>query len=817
MTTLRQDLRFALRMLLKHPASTLVAVATLGLAIGANTAIFSVVNGALLRPLPFPEPDRLYQIVRLFQDGSNGSQSVPKFVMWRDRTRTFESMAAYDDLGSGFNLTGEGAPERVIGSRVTRGFFDVLRVRPAMGRGFRADEDRPGGPRVVVLSHGLWTRRFGADPGALGREIRLNDEVYTIVGVMPRGFEFPRGVSLWTPLQANEAGHEIANYLEVIGRLKAGMTVGDASAEMKGFGERYAKAYPDEVEPGESFGVYRVQDVLYGSLRPALMVLLGAVGFVLLIACVNLANLQLARSAARRREIALRAILGARRGRIVRQLLTESLLLGLAGGGAGLLVAYWTIPVLVALGPGAVRGMDVPIDATVLAFTAALSLLTGLLFGLVPAIQAARPDLAGAINEGSTRSTAGAGGARTRHLLVVSEVALAIVLLVGASLLIRSFVGLRGIEPGFHTADVLTMKLSLPEAKYGDMPALGRFATDVVERVTQVPGVRAAALAVSLPMQGGPDLPFTIEGRYTPGGNGEGAGGAQYRPVTRQFFDVLGIPLVRGRGFAGSDRAGAPLVAVINETAARKYWKDADPVGQRIWLGQPIAPELADPSPREIVGVVRDVREQGLDAAPPAIVYVPLAQMAPPIGRMIVRLLPATVVLSANVAPAGLTSAVERAIWSVDPDQPITNVLGMDEVVSRSLGSREFNMLLVGALAFVALVLAAVGIYGVLSYLVQQRTREIGVRVALGATSGRVLVLVLRQGLATVAAGVALGLAGAFGLTRLLQSLVYGVSVRDPLAFTLAPLALVAVALVSVWLPARRAVRVDPITALRVE
>ncbi len=817
MSTFRQDLRFALRVLLKHPASTAVAVATLGLAIGANTAIFSVVNGALLRPLPFPEPDRLYQIVRIFQDGSTGTQSVPKFVMWRDGTRTFESMAAYDDLGSGFNLTGEGAPERVIGSRVTRGFFDVLRVQPAIGRGFRPEEDRPGGLRVVVLSHGLWTRRFGADPGVLGREVTLNGEAYTIVGVMPRGFEFPRAVSLWTPLQANEAGHEIANYLEVVARLKPGMTVGDASAEMKGFAERYAKAYPDEVAQGESFGVYRIQDVLYGDLRPALMVLVGAVGFVLLIACVNLANLQLARSAARRREIALRTILGARRSRIVRQLLTESTLLGLAGGGAGLLVAYWTIPALVALGPGAIRGMDVPIDGTVLAFTAALSLVTGLLFGLVPAVQAARPDLAGAINEGSTRSTSGAGGARTRHLLVMSEVALAIVLLVGASLLIRSFVGLRGIDPGFRTADVLTMKLSLPEAKYGEMPALDRFAEAVVEHAEQVPGVNAAALTVTLPMQGGPDLPFTIEGRYTRGGNGEGAGGAQYRPVTRRFFDVLGIPLLRGRGFAESDRAGAPLVAVINETAARKYWKDADPIGQHIWLGQPIAPELADASPREIVGVVRDVREQGLDAAPPAIVYVPLGQMAPPIGRMIVRLLPANVVVRAGVEPASVTAAVERAIWAVDPDQPITNVLRMDEVVSRSLGSREFNMLLVGALAFVALVLAAVGIYGVLSYLVQQRTREIGVRLALGATSGRVLGLVLRQGLTTVAAGVALGLAGAFGLTRLLRSLVYGVSVRDPLAFAAAPLLLLAVALLSIWLPARRAARVDPIVALRVE
>jgi putative ABC transport system permease protein len=651
----------------------------------------------------------------------------------------------------------------------------------------------------------------------LGRDVTLNGQVYTIVGVMPAGFEFPRGVALWTPLQADEAGHEIANYLEVLGRLKPGATVADASAEMKVFAERYGRQYPDEVEPGESFGVYRVQDVLYGNLRPALLVLVGAVGFVLLIACVNLANLQLARSSARRREIALRTVLGARTSRIVRQLLTESGLVGLAGGGAGLIVAYWTIPVLLSLGPGVIRQMPVTIDATVLAFTAGLSLLTGLLFGVVPAIQAASPDVRDAITEGSTRATTGAGGVTTRRLLVVSEVALAIVLLVGAALLIRSFVGLRRVDPGFRTDHILTMKLSLPESKYGDMAALDRFAATVVDEARRVPGVTAAAMAVSLPMQGGPDMPFTIEGRFTPGGTGEGAGGAQYRPVTPGFFDLLGVPLVRGRGFTDRDRAGAPLVAIINERAAAQFWKDEDPIGQRIWLGRPIAPELADQAPREIVGVVRDVREQGLDASAPAIVYLPFGQMSPPLGRMVVRLLPQNVLVGTTVAPASVTVPVQRAIWRVDKDQPITNILRMDEVVARSLGSREFNMLLVGALALVALALAAVGIYGVLSYLVQQRTREIGVRIALGATSGRVLSLVVRQGLTTVGAGVALGLAGAIALTRLLQSLVYGISVRDPMTFVAAPATLVAVALVAIWLPARRAARVDPVTALRAE
>ncbi len=828
MSQLAQDFRYALRTLGKSPGFTAVAVLTLGLAIGANTAIFSIANALLLKPLPFPEPGRLLQVVRRYQGENEPSMSIPKFLFVREHARSFAHLTTYDMLGSGFNLAGEGRPERIVGSRVSRDFLQVLDARPALGRDFLAEEDRPGARRVVILGDGLFHRRFGGDPGIVGRAVRLNGESFTVVGVMPPGFGFPARAEIWTPLQIDPASTERANYLEVVGRLRSGVSAAAASAEATVLGKRfYAQHVAGETgDPRLTWSTEPLVERLYGRLRPAILVLLGAVASVLLIACVNIANLELARAAARRREIAIRSALGASGRRIAAQLLAESVVLGLLGGIAGLLLGMAGLQGLLAVRPAALDRLlplsNLRIDGNVLAFTLGVSVLAGLLFGLVPALQAARGALADPLKEGSQRTTGGAGGLRTRRALVISEVALALVLLTGASLLVESFAGLVGTEPGFATDHLLTMKLSFPLSRYHDAAALDRFARQLLPRGEGLPGVRGMALATSLPMEPGPDLPFIIEGRWKGGkgptdadGNHEGEGGAQYRAITPGFFPALGIPVLAGRNLTAADAAGRELVAVVNQAFAKRYFPKESPLGRRIHVGLPEVPDLADPAPRTIVGVVRDVRELGLDEKPPALLYVPLGQMPQGIAAKLVELLPLAVVAKTAGAPGALAPAVERAIWEVDPEQPVADVETMDAIVARSLGLQRFEAVLLGFLALAALVLAAVGIYGVLSYLVTQRTREIGIRMALGATAGYVQRLVLSSGLLAVGVGVALGLGGALALTHLLGSLLVNVSARDPIAFLLAPALLAAVACVAGGLPARRASRMDPVRALR--
>jgi putative ABC transport system permease protein len=817
-----QDLRYALRRLARAPGFTGIAILTLALAIGANTAIFSIANGLLLKPLPFPRADRLVEVLRGNREGTSTSVSIPRFVYWRDHGQVFTHLATYDVLGSGFNLAGSGLPERIVGSRVSRDFLSVFGVRPVLGRDFLPEEDRPGARRVVLLSHGLWTRRFGADPGILGRALRLNGETYTVIGVTPAWFRFPAKAELWTPLDIDPASRERANYLEVAGRLRDGVSLAQARAALKAVHRQFALANPDLASSPEETAVVRpLRDRLYGDLRPALLVLLAAVLAVLLIACVNLANLELARAAARRKEIAVRSILGAGSGRLLAQLLTESLLVALAGGAAGLLVGKGVLPLLLALSPTQIDPLaPIGIDGTVLLFTAGLSLLSGLLFGLAPALGAARSDPHAPLQEESGRATGGRAGVRTRRLLVVAEVALALVLLTAASLLVKSFSGLLRTQPGFTPEGVLTVKLSLPAGRYGTPAALDRFDRQALERAAALPGVTAAAVATTLPLEPGPDLPFIIEGRYRGKGSDEGVGEAQYRAITPDFFATLRIPLVAGRAFTTADGTGAPGVAIVNQAAVRRFWPRGGALGARITVGPPALPEIGDRAPRTIVGVVEDVREVGLDEAAPEIVYVPVAQMSPPLAEKLVSLLPLSLLVrtaDAGKTPPGLAGGLAQAVWAVDPEQPVTDVRRMDEVVARSLGLPRFGALLLGALALVALLLSAVGIYGVLSYLVEQRTREIGVRMALGATGGAVQRLVVGQGLGAVLSGVALGLGGALALTRLLASLLVGVSARDPLTFVLAPAVLTAVALVASSLPAHRASRLDPLAALRRE
>jgi putative ABC transport system permease protein len=817
MRTLLAEIRHALRVLARNRTTTFVSLVTLALAIGATTAIFTVAHGLLLRRLPYPDPDRLVQVARQFDDDVSSSVSIPLFVAWGAlEGGAFTGLAAYERLGGGFNLVGAGPPDRIAGSRVSAAFFTVMGVQPAIGRGFTAAEDAPGGPRAVVLSHALWVDRFGGDRGIVGRAIRLNGEPHTVVGVMPSEFRFPDTARLWTPFQLDRGSPSQANYFEVVGRLRPGTSLeqGRAAASVVFQAIKHLKLKTNDGMRG--IAVRPLQELLYGNLRPVLLVLLAAVGFVLLIACVNVANLQLAQAGDRHHEIALRTALGGSALAIARQLLIENLTLGLAGGLAGLGLAYAALPMLVALAPFPPGAADtIAIDARILAFALGTSLLSALAFGTMPALQATRPELETVLRAGSRRS-AGRAGRWTRRALVTTEVALALVLTVGASLLVKSLLELYGRQPGFTVEHVITMKMSLPEARYAGGEALGRFATQVEERLRAVPGVRSAAVANSLPLELGAEFPFTIEGKYVP--NTEtGVGNAKYRASGPGYFDALRIGLRDGRLFDARDQRGSLPVAVINEAAARRYFKGERAIGRRITLGQPFVPELADPSPREIVGIVADVREDSLREDPPAIVYLPVTQQNDRLSTLLIRLLPYSIVVRSTGEIAGLAPALQRAVWAVDPEQPVTNVRTMQEIVTGSLGSARFNALLLASLAGLALALAAAGLYGLVAHMVGQETRSIGVRMALGSTRGAVVGLFLRQAAWLVVAGSALGLAAAFGVTRFLRSLLAGVSTTDPWVFVAAPTLMLLVALLAALRPAVQASRVDPVDALRAD
>jgi putative ABC transport system permease protein len=820
-----QDIRYGTRTLLRQPGFTLVAVLTLALGIGANTAIFSVVNAVLLRPLPYSHPDRLALIntTNLARGMTDFGTSLPDFRAWQERNHSFEKIAAFSS--NSFNISGTAEPERVPGAQASVDLFTVLGVLPARGRVFTADEETFGKHHVVILSENLWQRRFGGDPGIIGQTMMLNGEPYTIIGVMPRSFQFPDPtVALWTPLAVADGAENSTrgNYwLGVVGRLKPEVSPVQAQAELDGI---FKKLEQEEAFlSGFGTQVLPLHEATVGSVKTALSVLLAAVALVLLIACANVANLLLARAAARQREVAVRTALGAGRGRLIRQLLTESLLLGLAGGALGLFLAIWGVDVLIKLGPNVPRLGEVTIDRTVLFFTFALAILTSVVFGLVPALQSSRTDL----NETLKESGRGSIGSKSRFLgssLVIAEVALSFVLLIGAGLLINSLLRLQRVNPGFRTDHILTMRVSLPEAKYTkDRPELTTgFFNKLIDRVKALPGVEFSSVTSAMPLtNSGWGKLFTIEDGPAPKSLDE-VPNVQYRQVSPDYFGTLSIPVLEGRGFSEHDTHLTLPVAVINETLARRFFADVDPIGKKLYLGPPeelVPAGILPPGFRflhfTIVGVVGDVRHNGLNQPLAPEIYTLHEQelagnFADPSATM-------SLAVRTRTEPTSLIGAIRREVLGLDREQPIDAVATMDELLSTSLSQARFSTLLLAIFAGVALVLAAVGIYGVMAYTVAQRTHEIGIRMALGAQASNVLALVIRQGLLLALAGTIIGLAGALGLTRVMTSLLYEVSPTDPLTFATDAVILIVVCLLASFIPARRAMKVDPLVALRYE
>jgi predicted permease len=813
MGILIQDLRYGLRMLAKHSGFATVAVITLALGIGANTAMFSMVHGVLMRPLPFKDPGRLYTLWErnLKMGYEQNAPATANFADWRDRNKVFERMAAFDASRT-FNLAGSGNPERVDGAAASPSLFELLSVEPVLGRTFSPGEDQLGRDRVVLLSYGLWQRRFNADRSIVGKSMAIDGRGCTVIGVMPPGFQFPGDTGtilniftappaqLWVPLALTPGAwrQRSAHYLQVIARLKRGVTLGQAQAEMNSIEQQLVREYPRDYI-GSDVKLVPLHVQVVGSIRSALLVLFGAVAFVLLIGCANVANLLLARATSRQREVAIRSALGATRLRLIRQLVTESLALALAGGALGVLVATWGINLLKLIVPDNFpRTGDIRIDASVLAFTVLASVGTGLLFGLAPAFQASRIRLTESLKEGE-RGADSLGRNRLRSALVVSEVALALVLLIGTGLMLRSFVRLQEVNPGFAPDHLLTMEISLPEARYPN-PQKAAFFARLLERVRALPGVKSAGAIGHLPLGGDIEsYAMQVEGR--PPLPNEYAN-PDCHVVMPGYFEAMKIPLVEGRYFEERDSAQSPHAVIINETLARNVFPNQSAIGKRLQMG-------FNNFTGEIIGVVGNTKHLALNWAPVEEVYTAYLQ-APFWGTLAL-----TVRTTSN--PLGLSRAVRDQVLAIDKDQPVSKVRTMDEVMDASVSAPRFRTLLLALFGVAALLLAAIGIYGVMSYSVSQRTREIGIRMALGAAQPEVIKLVLRQGLALTLAGLGLGLLGALGLTRLLSGMLYEVRPTDPLTFAGVALLLTAISLLAGYIPARRATKVDPMVALRHE
>ena len=799
MNNLFKDLRYAFRMMLKHRSFTLVALVAIALGIGANTAIFSVVNGVLLRPLPYHAPDEL---VTILHDGTSPVAPANYFDL-KQQSQSFESMAAAQMWGP--NLTGRDQPENLRGLQLSADMFHLLGVNPIVGRTFSNGEDQPGKERVVVLGHGLWQRRFGSDKNIVGQQLTLDGNSYTVIGVMPLQFQFApfwaTQTELWVPLNlAARANDRRGQSLRVFGRLKPGVTREQAQAEVATIFNRLEQQHPDS-NKGLALSVVSLHEKVVGKTRTALLILLGAVGFVLLIACANVANLMMTRAAARQKEIALRTALGASRGRIIQQLLTESVLLAIVGGVCGLGLGILGVQMLARLGPENLpRMQSIAIDGYVLGFTVGLSLLTGILFGLAPVLQTRKAGLNAALKEGGRGTTDAGRRSLGRRLLVVSEVALALMLLIGGGLLVRSFLRLVSVDPGFDSRNLLTATVSLAGSEHKTGPQRAAFFSQLLPRVESLPGVQSVSAINHLPLAGDLwTLGFTIEGR--PALLQGESQGAVYRIIRPHYFKTMGTTLMSGRDFTERDNDKSPGVVIINQALARRYFANESPLGKRITVG--------DDGVREIVGVTKDTMqgEWTADAKPEA--FLPHLQSPSPRGL--------TLVVRSSSDPLAIVGSVQNAVWAIDKNLPVSEIRTMDDVVSDAVGPQRFNTILLGLFSAVALVLAMVGIYGVLSDSVSARTHEIGVRMALGAQASNVLGMIVRQGMALVGIGIAIGLVGAYLLTQLLSTLLYEVSTTDRTTFIAIPVALAIVALGACLVPARRATKVDPLVALRYE
>ena len=811
METLLQDVRYGLRMLRKSPGFTAVALVVLTIGIGANVAIFSVVNTVLLRPLPYHDPARLVMLWESLPGVGYGQvgTSSGEYLDYRDRNRVFSSIAGYkNDTG---NLTGSGQPERIHITEATANLFSVLGVHPIMGRTYTAEEDRPGAGKVAVLSYGLWKRRYGADRTVLGHTVDLDGQPYTVIGVMPASFQFPfstlpysERAELWVPVAFTQ--DEITDRVREFGtftvaRLKPGISLQQAQEDVTRVAAGFQKQYP-QIYNGDIYVKPTASPLagdIVGKVRPMLLVLLGAVGFVLLIACANLANLLLARATARSREMAVRAALGASQMRLLRQFLTESVLLAAGGGAMGLFAAFWLVRLLVAFGPEQVpRLHDVAINPAVLAFAVVISVLTGILFGIAPAWRASRGELQSALKEASARAGAGREKLRLRNGLVVLETACSLLLLVAAGLLVNSFIRVLRVPPGFNPSGVLIARTQFDAARYPKAELCGVAEKEIIARLRRLPGVESAGFVTNLPLADPRGIGFRIEG-----GPANEFHNADNALVSEDYFQAMGIPLLRGRGFRQQDTASTPLVAVVNQALARTYFSGTDSIGKRLLWG--------DRTPFTIVGIVGDVKFSALDADVAPMIYMSNFQVASGVSRH------AVFVVRTAGDPASLASAASRTIWSVDKDLPVFGVTTMNEVLAASVAQRRFSMSLLGGFAVLALLMAAIGLYGVLSYSVSQRMHEMGLRMALGANARDLMRLVVGQGIRVAMAGVAAGLLASFAATRLLSGMLFGVSPLDPFTFVTVAVVLVAAALLASFVPARRATRVDPMVALRYE
>ncbi|PYS70661.1 MAG: hypothetical protein DMF69_12805 [Acidobacteria bacterium] len=814
---MKQDIQFAIRILLKNPLVTLVAILTLALGIGANTAIFSVLNAVVLRPLPYSEPDRLVMVWETIAGNDKRSAAPGNFTDWRAQNTTFSDMAA--TFYGNFNLTGDGEPERINGSTVTSNLMSTLGVQAQLGRTFQSDDDAQD-RKLVIISDGLWQRRFGSDRGVVGRNITIDDSSYNIIGVMPTGFKYPVLSDLWvlgrdrnavsmsliSQFPDNDWSHERdAHFISIVGRLKPGVTLAQAQADISGIARRLEQDFPD-TNGGLGTNVISLHTQVVGNVKTLLSILLGAVALVLLIACTNVASLLLARATQRDREFAVRRAVGASRWRLVRQLLTESVVLSLAGGLAGLGVSVWVVDLFIKLSPGDIpRLSEASVDLRLLGFTFLVSMITGIAFGLWPALQATGGSLNQSLKEAGARSSEGKQRRRARDVLIITELALAQVLLVGAGLLIMSYLRVSQIDPGFNSEKLLTAKIAPAASKYPDAKSRVQFYSSVIDQLKSLPGVSSAGMVMNLPLSGASmNRGFRVEGRPEPKSDENVS--MDYQVVSHDYFSTLEVPIRSGRAFTEQDHQNAPRVIVINETMARQYWPNEDPVGKRMAIGE----SSKETSWRTIIGVVGDIRHASLTEPPVPTAFIDYRQDLESWPRM-------AFVVKTRTDAASFASAVRTSLVTLDPQQPVYAVETMDQLLSASVASRRFVMSLIGSLAFIALSLAMVGIYSVISFSVSERTREIGIRMALGAKRRDVLRLVLGQGMLVAVLGIVAGVGVAFALTRLLTTLLFEVSATDPKTFALVASLLTLVAFFACYLPARRATQVDPLVALKDE